>query len=67
MDKQMQIELELLAFMVGAHGYRYSSDTIREEVRHLHARSLSLKEGFITANEFAVYLMQSVEFVKNQL
>ena len=64
---ERQIELETLAIMLGIGGYKGSSYTLQEEVRYLHSGLKALKEERITANEFAVYLLRSIEFAKNQM
>lgn len=67
MDKQKQIELEALAVMLGIGGYRGSSYTLQEEVRFLHSALKKLEAKRMTANEYAVYYLRSIEFCKNQM
>lgn len=64
---ERQIELETLAIMLGMGGYRGSSYTLQEEVRFLRNKLDLLKSEHITSNEFAVHLLRSIEFAKNQM
>lgn len=64
---ERQIELETLAVIIGIAGYKGSSYTLQEEVNQLWHKLQLLKAGAIKSDEYAVYMLESTEFAKNQM
>jgi len=67
MNKEQQVRLETIAIMLGIGGYKGSSQTLQERCRQVYNKLVMLERKEINANQFAVTMLDSIEFCRNQM